>query len=272
MGRKAFTLVELLVVIAIISLLISILAPSLNVAKDIAKQVVCSSNMNSTVKGLLLYGENNDDKYPPYRSLWVGGKPKAYPFPCVENTMWAAKVGDVDALTLQPRYRGAAMAFASGFVENPTYFYCPAQTHTWFRLDQYVYNTNVFPPVSKKWGTWDNSSSMVRMGYWFNTWGNMAATPDGPDIMFKTFSSIEGDKALAIDQPVFPWSMAVHTAKGKDYPTLNIAFADGHVEPKTSPRLMDMLLLNWGDALKKWEQAGANNDWHDAYNILNQEL
>lgn len=59
-NRSGFTLIELLVVIAIISLLVSILLPSLTAAKELARGVVCMSNLKTIGLGIVQYaGDNN---------------------------------------------------------------------------------------------------------------------------------------------------------------------------------------------------------------------
>lgn len=62
MKKRGFTLIELLVVIAIIALLLSILMPSLRKVKEVARQVVCSSNMKQLALGNLVYAAEYDDK------------------------------------------------------------------------------------------------------------------------------------------------------------------------------------------------------------------
>ncbi len=62
--EKGFTLIELLVVIAIIALLVSILMPSLSKAKDLAKDVVCQSNLRNVGFGIFLYAQDYDDQLP----------------------------------------------------------------------------------------------------------------------------------------------------------------------------------------------------------------
>ncbi len=60
----AFTLIELLVVIAIISLLVSILLPSLSRARDLARSVVCASNLRQLGIGFATYTSENDGVFP----------------------------------------------------------------------------------------------------------------------------------------------------------------------------------------------------------------
>jgi prepilin-type N-terminal cleavage/methylation domain-containing protein len=73
-----FTLIELLVVIAIIALLLSILMPSLQKAKELARKVVCLSNMKQIGLGMKLYiASESDGKYPQQRrpfGTWLPGE------------------------------------------------------------------------------------------------------------------------------------------------------------------------------------------------------
>ena len=59
-----FTLIELLVVIAIIALLVSILLPSLNKAKELARQVVCLTQLRNIGGYAILYANEHDGNIP----------------------------------------------------------------------------------------------------------------------------------------------------------------------------------------------------------------
>ncbi len=70
---RAFTLIELLVVIAIIALLVSILMPSLQKARDLARDAVCSANQHHISLGIFFYTQDWDDMIPFYRNNWSVG-------------------------------------------------------------------------------------------------------------------------------------------------------------------------------------------------------
>ena len=75
--RNAFTLIELLVVITILSLLVSILLPSLQKAKQLARDVICASNLRNIGLGWRFYLDDNNETFPLLRQNlhWLyGGK------------------------------------------------------------------------------------------------------------------------------------------------------------------------------------------------------
>lgn len=63
-AQRAFTLIELLVVIAIIAILAAILFPVFASAKAQAKKISCLSNGRQIGLALMMYINDNDDKYP----------------------------------------------------------------------------------------------------------------------------------------------------------------------------------------------------------------
>ncbi len=78
MKKKAFTLIELLVVISIIALLLSILMPALGRVKEMARKLVCKSQMRQIATAAISYAAENEDAFPqsiegnPTAALWPG--------------------------------------------------------------------------------------------------------------------------------------------------------------------------------------------------------
>ena len=70
--QKAFTLVELLVVISIIALLLAILMPSLQRARELAKSLVCQSNLRQYNLSCVTYSNDWEGKYPG-SNYWARG-------------------------------------------------------------------------------------------------------------------------------------------------------------------------------------------------------
>ncbi|MCD4826060.1 MAG: DUF1559 domain-containing protein [Phycisphaerae bacterium] len=104
---RAFTLIELLVVIAIIALLASILMPSLQRSRELARRVLCKSQLKQIGMAFCMYANDNKKYLPP---SYVNGA-----------TNWIVALGN---LYLGFGREGSSLC---GFVDaNQTVFSCPS--------------------------------------------------------------------------------------------------------------------------------------------------
>src|SRR5579871_6111928 len=82
--RGGFTLIELLVVIAIIAILAAILFPVFAQARESARTISCASNIRQIGVAILMYVQDNDERFPIYNY----GRPNGDPQKGKPNQPW----------------------------------------------------------------------------------------------------------------------------------------------------------------------------------------
>lgn len=140
--RGGFTLIELLVVIAIITLLMSLLLPHLRLAREQAREAVCSSNLRQLGVGIYTYWTEWNGRVPYVWSPMTNsngcgdGRSAGYGRDCwtdadinpFDRVRWPMSLPN----TLMPMYLS----------EEPKLFVCPSATRWWPRMGgtpQYTY-------------------------------------------------------------------------------------------------------------------------------------
>jgi len=124
--RNGFTLIELLVVIAIIALLMAILMPALNVAREQARGISCSSNQKTLALAYIMYASENDgtvcgglaihntlDGVPP----WV--------MPPLDYSGGTIVPMDDGPVTREQRYNGLREGVLYKYVKDVGAYHCP---------------------------------------------------------------------------------------------------------------------------------------------------
>lgn len=117
--NRAFTLIELLVVIAVIAIIAAILFPVFARAREKARQTACLSNLSQISKGVRMYMDDWDTRFP-FVLDWSANFRGA-----------AANYGDGGRGPVVPNVTGQEPQFqlvtlAEPYVKNDNIWYCPS--------------------------------------------------------------------------------------------------------------------------------------------------
>ena len=123
---KGFTLIELLVVIAIIAVLMAILMPSLNIAREQAKGISCSSNQKTLALSYIMYADDNDGSVCGGWAVYsiVNGVPP-WVMPPLENSSGTIVPMATGPVTREQRYNGLKEGELYRYVKDVKAYHCP---------------------------------------------------------------------------------------------------------------------------------------------------
>ncbi len=233
-SKKGFTLIELLVVIAIIALLVSILLPSLHKAKELARAIVCSTNVSSVGKGIFVYAAENNDFQPTLigdgadssggtsyqigyydNTPVVGGTPDSNTSGTLGGYNWYYKMmignyaNDKEESLLCPSKK---VAFASGCT-LPTHYAAPFSRVL-------IPGSGYDASASHQLGKEANSSRVVLLHESMGPWDSSTGFYSGYSVSFAG---------------LFPWAVQggkwlKHPVSGGGMGKFFVTFTDGHVD------------------------------------------
>jgi prepilin-type N-terminal cleavage/methylation domain-containing protein len=231
-----FTLVELLVVIAIIALLISILAPSLRTVKDIAKEMLCTTNQRAIGQAMVLYAETNRGCIMPYRADSAAAVPELPSGMCLAFQGG----GVVSADGLLPDRRTFGVGYANGVFSPVSIMYCPSAVVGWADYKQYP----------EPWGSAASPSFLaagitahVRTTYMYNP--NCSGVKYVAGLRLAAFP---GDTPVASDL-MYDYRISHAVAGGVKW---YMVFPDTHVEPRSSKAAVSLVSAGVFDAFNQW--------------------
>jgi prepilin-type N-terminal cleavage/methylation domain-containing protein len=169
-SKKGFTLIELLVVISIIAILMAVMMPALAKARELAKNVICKSNMKNLGLAAILWSEDNDGWSLP--GLWDRGNKEgdSLLIPYLGDEQSGSGVGLCPAVPAKYAGKtyeeiGYKLQDLSGSSANLGNYY-----------SSYGYNQTLFNKTGKPLGTFDSANDddtqWGKGGVWYKKHGN----------------------------------------------------------------------------------------------------
>jgi prepilin-type N-terminal cleavage/methylation domain-containing protein/prepilin-type processing-associated H-X9-DG protein len=244
-----FTLIELLVVIAVIALLSAITIPAFSSAKEVAKKLVCSSNLHSIGIGLIIYQQEHADRLPPQYDRW-GPVTETYDNQYIEP--WASYVAyHQDQTDAAGNFKPLQLGYLwdQQNLENPAVFYCASQRS---RGDNLPYTYDYYTADgSYEWGTYlptkangsPDDKIRVSYHYWLHAESSLVELSNKP---------------VALDN-IQHWNSVAHTKNNQPH-GVNALFGDGHVSFSNHDDLFELNLWNGGPTAGPWDGPGNSRD------------
>lgn len=235
---KYFTLIELLVVIAIIAILAALLLPALTSARDKAAEIKCAGNEKQIMQGLMLYQDDNDGFYPPYREP-TGATTMNNSLPWVLLVSRRSGYLPEPVINKVPQFGGVwfcpkSVPVLSAYNQSAATAYWEIEKH---------YTSYALPRTANKpryglGGGNGYNSPPVR-----NT--QIMKPSEVSALLEVNSSTTKRSEFSAACNPTFPGSMGRHPQIEMG---LNIAFADGHI----------MFFKNGPLLLEQWKDTSSN--------------
>jgi len=244
MKCAGFTLIELLVVIALIALLIAISVPSLQNSRQHAKAVLCSSNINQLLLGLVMYETENDTLPYAFDDTLLEPPPGGYPGNSAFDRKGWWWFNHISNYSRKNKGSKAALWCPSRRIKDPKFDYvlhgnygvnlsiCKSsrgrKSHAEF-VGMPLRRSDIAHP--------GQTLLIVDSGYSLISWWHVTDVP--PVLLGSTIEDTAYLPGLEINKDKNLWPGQKLDAINGRHPnkTVNVGFADGHVSRKKADDL-----------------------------------